>query len=65
MPRDVQRGGEAEPDGPSNKQERERTVPSPAAEERPADRGEGKQSPRTPGNAEGDRSAEQNDARRG
>jgi hypothetical protein len=58
MPRDVQRGGEAEPDGPASKEKRERTLPSRADEERPADRGEGKLSPRTPGKAEGDRSAE-------
>ena len=58
MPRDVQRGGEAEPDGPSSKPKGEGIGPPRGTEETPPDRGEGKLSPRTPGKAEGDRSAE-------
>ena len=40
MPREVQRGGEAEPDGPRDKHKDARMFPSSAAEEPRADRDE-------------------------
>ena len=56
MPTDVQRGGEAEPDGPRSETKSEKT-PS-ASQQKPADRGQGKVSPRTPGKAEGKESSD-------
>jgi len=53
MPREVQRGGEAEPDGPVNHKKPEKPPGSRRAEEEPADRGQGKTSQPTPGKAEG------------
>ncbi len=54
MPREVQRGGEAEPDGPGSRTGSDKTRPERKTEEMPPDRGEGKVSPRTPGKAEGE-----------
>jgi hypothetical protein len=59
MPREVQRGGEAEPDGPGSRTRSETPDHRPATEEKPADRGQGKVSPRTPGKAEGEKSTDQ------
>jgi hypothetical protein len=54
MPEKVQRGGEAEPDGPHHPdQDSKKARQQKGAAEHPADRGEGKVSPRTPGKAEG------------
>jgi hypothetical protein len=52
MPKKVQRGGEAEPDGPRQGAESEGR-PQQGNPEKPADRGEGKITRETPGKAEG------------
>ena len=54
MPTKVQRGGEAEPDGPRKPSESEKARREDRRAEKPADRGEGKVAPRTPGKAEGE-----------
>jgi hypothetical protein len=48
MPTKVQRGGEAEPDGPPKPSESEKPRREDQRAEQPADRGEGKVAPRTP-----------------
>jgi hypothetical protein len=56
-PQHVERGGEARPDTPDKWSDRDTARQEQGLPEKPADRGEGKVSPRTPGKAEGDRGA--------
>ena len=53
MPQDVQRGGEAEPDGPRKQPRRDTPGSRENSSEKPAGRGEGKTTERTPGTEEG------------
>ena len=55
MPQDVQRGGEAEPDGPRKHPTRDTPGPREKSAQKPADRGEGKiTGRRRPGKAQGE-----------
>jgi hypothetical protein len=57
QPERVERGGEVRPDTPDKGSDADTRRHIQGLPEEPADRGEGKVSPRTPGKAEGDKPA--------